>query len=348
MREMFKRRVAILLSVLLVLPTVLALLPMARLETEAAGAVSSMSWYFYAGDSAIKVEEGQNFYVGDYVTIYFKSGGYATASMEKAAYSSTSKAVATVDSKGYMKALKTGTTTIKVAYKGKKVSQKFQIVKKGSLTSEEGVQTFRKAAEKLPSALPSAVTTKNGFELQKKQAEFRKAVDRSDLGISFSGMLYSDYTALAVPKAGRAQTLDAMLYQYGNKNNPTGTRGAKVLKISSMSASVKKNEISVTLKSKVTKEQVLAAKIIYAQYNDGKSMKALDDKQAYAGTSVQSGKDYYGVLLLKEGSSKATLKIYNYHYQTNKYKTVRLKKGNTYEVGNAYAWPKGGMRVTAK
>lgn len=350
MREMWKRRWAVMLSVLLVFPYVLALLPMAKLETEASRSITSMSWKFYTNGKSVKVEAGQTFYVGDFVSVYFNTGGYETASMGKASYTSSNKKVASVDSKGKMKTLAVGTTTIKVSYKGKKITQKFQVVKKGTLTQDADIKKLAKAADQLPASIPSKVTVKNGFSLFDKYIQFYQNYNKIKPTVNDSGILF-DYTTgvttLNVPKAGRYQTLYCILNAYAQKNNPTATRGAKILRVSSASANTGKSTVTLSFSSKVTKEQVLAGKIFNAQLNTGISMKALDHNGAYVNAYVRSGdQSYTGIVQLKAGSNKAVMKLYSYNYKTEKYKAVKLQKGKTYELGNQYSWPCG-TNVTA-
>lgn len=81
MRQMLKRRIAIMLSMLFVLPNVIGLLPIATLQTEAAK-MGDLSWSMYS--DTILVEEGKSFYVGDYVNTYTagKVYTYYTASLD--------------------------------------------------------------------------------------------------------------------------------------------------------------------------------------------------------------------------------------------------------------------------
>ena len=104
--------IAIMLSLLFVLPNVLGLLPMAALQAEAATVI--LSWSIPNSNVAVEVEEAKTFYVGDYVTYNF--GG--SLSKMKASYKSSNTKVATVDKNGCMKTLKPGTTTITFFTKG--------------------------------------------------------------------------------------------------------------------------------------------------------------------------------------------------------------------------------------
>ncbi|MBR1691497.1 MAG: Ig-like domain-containing protein [Lachnospiraceae bacterium] len=354
MREMFKRRLAVMLSMLLVLPTVLALLPMARLETEAAS-FTGMNWYFYSSE-AIQIEEGQEFYIGDYVVVYYGVDPSKTASMVKASYSSSKTKVASVDSKGYLKALKTGTTTIKVAFKGKSVTQEFEVVEKGTFTEQASVQKFIKAAEELPTSVPSSITTKNGFALCTQLANYKKAAAKLSTSVDENGFLvekvksgsYSYYqrtNQLAVPQAGRHNTVAESFSVFAKKNDPTSTHSSKGLKVSSITINAKKNVGTIKLKNKVTKEHILAAKMDDVRYYaPDVPAGGLNDKQAFVyATVMNKGKYYSAFIILKQGSKQATFKIYSSTNKNSKttYKNTKFKSGQTYSIGSKYEWTKG-------
>lgn len=363
MKQMLKRRIAIMLSLLFVLPNVLGLLPMATLQTEAAS-MGNLSWVFYRNE-AVQVEEGKEFYVGDYVSTYSpgKVYKYYTASMLKASYKSSDATVASVDSKGYMKALKPGTTTITVTYKGKTTSKEFKVVKKGTFGTLDEATKLTAAAKKLPSNMPSSITTKNGLKYMNMLSDYVKVEREVSDRVNSDGLLreevkvgsYTYFTStskLIVPEAGRRNTLYKLLSTYETKNSPTSTRSAKVLKLSSATASAKKNTITLNLKKKVTKEQILAAKI-YEEVYCADSLKAskLNNKQAYIRVTVRNkNKMYEGVAKITLGKKTATMQIYTSKYVNGKttYKKQKIKKGQTYTLGYASNdWTKG-KKVKAK
>ncbi|MBQ5675772.1 MAG: Ig-like domain-containing protein [Lachnospiraceae bacterium] len=363
MKQMLKRRIAIMLSLLFVLPNVLGLLPMATLQTEAAS-MGNLSWFFYRNE-AVQVEEGKAFYVGDYVSTYSEGKVYThyTASMLKASYKSSDATVASVNNKGYMTTLKPGKTTITVTYKGKSTSKEFEVVKKGTFGTLDEATKLATAAQKLPSKMPSSITTKNGLKYVKLLSTYMKVEDEVSQKISIDGLLkeevkygpYTYYSAtnkLVVPEAGRRYTLNRLLSTYETKNSPTSTRSAKVLKLSSASASAKKNAITLTFKKSVSKEQILAAKIYEEVYcSDILKSSKLNKKQAYVRVSVYNKKAVYeGVAKITQGKKTATMQIYNVTYGTGKakYTKQKIKKGQTYTLGNkANEWAKG-KKVKAK
>lgn len=366
MSEMFKKRLAIMLSILFVLPTIIGILPMAQLETQAAG-YESVVWETYI--DTLQVEAEQGFYVGDYATYYKSNGKYATRtslSLVKAKYKSSDKTVATVDSKGYMKTLKPGKTTITITYKGKKLTKEFEVVKKGTFATSDAITALKSAAAELPKKLSATVNNKRGFVLLKSQKTYLDAVEKYEEAIDKKGFLIEkvtyasgySYTSttnkLAVPQAGRYLVLKNILDSYAQKNNPTSTRSSKVLKIASASASAKKNQITLKFNKKVTNEQVLAAKIFYENaYNKNESLKELPDKQAYIQISgiedTKTHKYYSGVMTIRQGSKEATIQLYESKYVDGKntYKRIKVKKNTTYKLGYAEDWMKG-KKVKAK
>ena len=363
MKQMLKRRIAIMLSLLFVLPNVIGLLPMATLQTEAAS-IGNLNWNFYKSE-AVQVEEGKAFYVGDYVSTYTtgKVYKYYTASMLKASYKSSDATVATVDNKGYMTALKPGKTTITVSYKGKTASKEFEVVEKETFGVIDEAIKLTAAAQKLPLEMPSSITTKNGLKYVKALSAYVKVEESVKTKISTDGLLkkevkigtYTDYATtnqLVVPEAGRRHTLNRLLSTYETKNSPTSTRSAKVLKLSSASASAKKNTITLNLKKKVSKEQIISAKILEEViYKDVLKASKLNDKQAYVRVTVYNKNNYYtGVAKITQGKKTATMQIYKTKYENGKdtYKKQKIKKGQTYTLGHkAFEWAKG-KKVKAK
>ena len=70
----------------------------------------------------IEIEKGATFYIGDYVSIMDGLDMGDASSFSKVKYSSGNKNVIAVNSKGLLKAKKTGSATIKIKYKGKAIS----------------------------------------------------------------------------------------------------------------------------------------------------------------------------------------------------------------------------------
>lgn len=336
-----KKRLAVYLAVLMMLPAVVAALPMALTEVSAASN-SSLYWNLPYNIKEMKVEKGQDFYVGDYVNAYTygAKAWSGTASQIKAKYSSSKKAVATVNSKGYFQAKKTGTTTITVSYGGKKLSMKFTVVPAKSLEASGSVSNISNKAAAIAKKIPSKITAKNGFQMLKLVTDFEAAINGQS-AISNRGILRSNYSEgdkLIVPKAGRYLALKAMLTAFGTKNNPTSTRSAKVMKIKSVSATPK--AITVKLQKKLDATQILAARILNSYQNTQTSgaSKAYIHVNVYDTTKSHL---YSGQAELKKGSSTLKITLQQYSYSDSKPKALTLQKGHTYQLESKPYWTKG-------
>ena len=353
MKKTMKIRLAVFLSILLVLPTIVAALPMASTEALAAGNDVSMYWNWdVASHPTIEVEAGQQFYLGDYaiLNIYGKKPWYGRVSLVKATYTSSKKAVATVNKSGYFTAKKTGTTTVTVKYKGKKITTKIKVVPKGTFATSENISGLQKKAEALSKQIPKKITTKNGFALYKVVSDYQKYTDEvNDIGVE--GFLkeavtvngnytyYKNTAQLAVPQAGRYAALNAMLSNYGWENNPTGTKGAKLFKIKSVSAT--KSSIVIKLKKKIDTVQVLATRI--NGYNLGNEELSGNTK-AYAGVYVYDKKTHESFRCkaeVKKGSNTLKLIPMKYSPQKGEWVKTTLKKGHTYVLETRDYWTKG-------
>lgn len=360
MRESMKKRLAVFLTLLMILPAIMAVLPMTSTEVQAASV--SMYWSVAGyGKQTIQVEKGQKFYVGDYVGIYV-DGVSNTASMVKASYSSSKKSVATVNSKGYFTAKSKGTTTISVKYKGTKTTCKFQVVPAGSFKSSKAVSTVKSKASALAKSIPSKVTTKNGFDLLKKFRDYNAAGMKVSSEINSNngflrkkvpttyGYSYEDTPKLAVPQAGRYMTLGSMLSAYNSKNGPTSTRSAKVMKIASVSADT--SAITVKLKKSIGTEQILSAQI-GSRYDTRLENKGKTKAQFQMNLQNTKTNEWISAVATIQKGSK-TLKIVPKKKElvqegtsyVAKYVNTKLEKG-TYRLGSKTDWTKG-KTVTVK
>lgn len=347
----FKKRLAVFLSILMVLPGILSVLPMTAQEVQAGNVY--MSWEFSSGQiysndkPTISVEAGQKFYIGDYVYVSDDTN-YETgsASMVKASYRSSKPSIASVNSKGYVTTKKTGKSTITVKFKGETIKCVLKVVKKGSFGNKQAAKALRKEVSKLEAKIPSKLTGKNGFALKAQRKAYSSVVESwEDTTISgaitYDGFLKRETGKLIVPQAGRFHTADRMLWNFANKNNPTSTRSAKVFQIASASASAATSQIKVTFKKAVTADQILALQIYESSTNEknGKSTGS-----AYVSIYDVKGKKWvYGIMDVKKGSKTGVIKNIEF-YDVNAgggMRKLKLKKGCTYELGESDSWSKG-------
>ncbi|MBO5373585.1 MAG: hypothetical protein J6A75_12840 [Lachnospiraceae bacterium] len=354
MKMGLKRRLAVFLSILMILPAIMAVLPMSAADTFAAVADAYVSWSYVSGygQKTIQVEAGEEFYVGDYAYISdYSSGAYGVASNFDVSYTSSKKAVAKVDKNGYFIARKPGTTKVTVKYKGVKAVCKFKVVKAGTFDNTEAITAVNAAADILASDIPSKVTTKNGYSLIQKTVAFEEAREEYLSEINSNGFLMeklegaaysSPSTKLVVPQAGRYKYLTHLLYAYEEKNSPISTRSSKVLKIASVSANRK--AITINLKKKVKAAQLLAAQIAQSGYYNSPLTLTADAGVVRVNiTDVKTNEVYTGFLTLKKGAKKVKLVPMKSKSVNGilTYYSAKLKKGHTYRLDSTVGWTKG-------
>lgn len=344
MRENMKKRLAVFLCILFVLPTIMSVLPQTAQETQAANVYLGWIGTLYSTGGKMTVEQGAKFYIGDYAQV---TGG--TASMVKATYSTSKKSVATVNSKGYVEAKGTGSATIRIKYKGKSLSCALKVVKAGEFETKEAYRKLAEEADTVAKNMPSKVTSGNGFDLLKIRDDYQKVSNSVLTEISEDGFIkgrnssgYSVSTEkLAVPKAGRIQTLRFKLSEYANKNSPVSTRSSKVLKIASVSASAGK--VTIKLKKAPGKEQMLAMRIIHSSYPEQNKTGGNDKVYFYINLiNTKKVSDYYsGLACMKKGSKTITIIPQKYSASKNKFVNAKLKKNTTYSLSTKSDWTRG-------
>lgn len=339
-----RMRLAVLLSMIMVLPSIIAVLPVTQTNVLAASTSVSMSWIYGKYNEPIEVEQGQEFYIGDCVTvsIYGKKSWFGTASMVSASYSSSRTSVAAVDANGYFIAKEPGSTKVTVTFRGKKCEYEIKVVEAGTFAEKEVAKELQEIAKKFPQKLPSKITTNTAYSLYKIAAEAKQCANKYKNIISEDGYLleksasnsnyYQRTTQLAAPMAGRFKTfMDLLKNDFGYKNNPTSTKSAKVMKIKS--ASAKPNAITLKLKKKIDATQVIAARICYDGIGNEKIKGA---NTAYIQVWIIDAKkenSITGIAEIKKGS--ATVKIKSFQrYDNKKFKSVKvkLKKGQKYII----------------
>lgn len=215
MKENMKKRLAVFLCILFVLPAITAVLPQTAQEVQAAKV--SLYWEGTLDDTKGKVtlEKGAAFYIGDYVYVSYGFNNGCTLSMVKASYSSSSKEVATVNSKGYVEAKETGITNIKMKYKGKTRTCTLTVVEAGSFETNKAYTKLAKAANAIAKKIPPKITTSNGFNLIKANEKYEDTAYSVKSYITSDGFIIEKQSSsnmkptqkLAVTNAGRQHTL---------------------------------------------------------------------------------------------------------------------------------------------
>ncbi|MBQ8528035.1 MAG: hypothetical protein IJ429_06130 [Lachnospiraceae bacterium] len=362
MKGYAKIRLAVFLCIMMVFPSIVSVLPMTAQEVSAASNVSVYWTYQFTltAMETIQIEKGEKFNIGDYAYYYDGTVSKTVSQVSKASYSSSKKSVLSVDSKGNVKAKKTGKATITIKCKGIKIKKTFQVVKAGTFKDTKVVTNVRKKAEKLKKNMPSKITVSNGYKYLKMENEFSDYVAKNSTKINQAGFLcekqsFGNYTSypitnkLAVPQAGRFLALNQLLYSYADKNSPTSTRSSKQLKISSVSATTK--SITIKTKQKITDAHILAENINSSFLNTTPSKKSA---KAYVYIYDKKADQWYtGTATLKKGSKTITVKNFVHSYydsDAKKYvsKTVKLKKNHTYTIGAKGVHWGNGKKVTVK
>lgn len=345
--ENMKKRLAVFLCILFILPSILSVLPKTSVEVQAGNRYSAiaLAGLFTSAMGGkppiIWVEEGQEFYIGDYVQLYSNDKYYThllgTASMLKASYSSSQKSVAEVNGKGLLKTKSEGSSMVKVKYKTCTVTFDLRVEKKGSLKHKASDAKLAEAADIIDKAIPSKVTASNVFDLIKKLKAYqavRDEVSSESLSTGSNGV-----GVLVVPQTGRFNTFSTMLSVYAEKNSPLTTTSAKVLKIRSVKARAK--TVTVKLKKAPTTEQFLSMKMYYAIYStlEKKNISAAKNKVYFPITIIpEKGMYISGLACMTKGSK--TITITPRQDRNGKLVNMKLKKG-TYRIGMKYDWTKG-------
>ncbi len=263
-----KKRISVFLAILLAVSTVLVALP-----TEKVQAATTYDLMWSANGTRVEVEKGaKDVYVGDYIFAYKSTSnayeylGYLSM-LSGVTYTSSNTKVATVDKKnGKLNAKKKGTTTIKVKYKGKTISKKFKVV--SSVESVRKIDSNLSKKEK--EAKKFVKKYGNGKNVSKDRYELLTLKRNCDQ-IGWSSGVVNMYnngkviSYIVSPVSARYAAKKGAFEIYCEKMNPFSTRSAKAFQVKSVKASGKK--ITITLKNKVSKDQMFGTAYMKAMYD---------------------------------------------------------------------------------
>ena len=325
-----KKRLAVFLSMLVVLMTVFELVP--AQEVQAASTV----YLSFEYDELLVQKGDSDLYMGDYITAfssgsgYYKYYGYLTNN-SKVTYKSSNSAVIGINSTtGKMTAKKNGTAKITVTFKGSSLTKKIQVVKSTQKYQAQGIKNasiYKKGAVDYVKAYGKGVTAKNRYKLA--------SISKMTGGFYYNNIgacdRYENNTGKWIVTDAtyvHASVLHNNLERYAEKLNPLSTTSAKTFNIQKLSG--KGNTVTATLKSKVTADQIYGL-----QYSESWSTEIAETTKVEFPIYVQdmsTGHRYYAVATVKKGSDKMTIKT----------KNLTLKKGRQYrlrEVGTVYYDP---------
>jgi len=335
-----KRRISLLLCMLMVFTTIFTAAPV---ETQAANTTHSLYSQIGMGtNSKVIVYKGvKDFYIGDLITAtkitnpntpqaeYTSLGNLSQLS--GVSYKSSKTSVASISKKGLITAKKAGTAKITVKYKGQSIKYELKVVAKkdfdkklssygyglGTSVIDEDAKAFLKKTGTNPT-----IKTSNRYKLLDAYNNYQSSGGCTSMPYidSATGVYTIDYYIFS-PSAIRANVVCNKISSYCNKYNPFVTTSSKCFKIKSISG--KSNKITVTLKSKVTADQIFGAQ---AQFNWDSEIKKIKKGKPYTFPIVvrntSNGYKYYATASIKEGSKTMTITL----------KNAKLTKGKTYEL----------------
>jgi len=191
-----RRRIAVFLTLLLIVPAILNCIPgktlVAHAETTAkicwdyvvGKQVVSESGYSYTDNSngELVIEAGQT---GNLASLAYVSTNYARLhTLSGVTYATNNAAVATIN-KGMLNALTTGVATITITYNGMTTTCTVNVVAKGSLGS--GKNEYKKIVNVVNSLLKAygkKITTKNRYEVNNLLHKVYKTYTKCSTGSS--------------------------------------------------------------------------------------------------------------------------------------------------------------------
>ncbi|MCC8045700.1 MAG: hypothetical protein LIP12_09405 [Clostridiales bacterium] len=282
----------------------------------------------YLDSVTIKVEVGQNFYLGDYFGRY-TSESYTYGSDLNATYKSSKTSVATINSKtGYVKALKKGTSNLTLKYKGTEYICTLKVVSKGSLGTTGKYKTLNKASKELAKYYGVSITSKNSTAIMKKYITIHNAQVSLKIASS-SNYVYcfssssENVWKLINPSGARAYRVVSALETYAKDVLDS-------IKVSSVSASAGNKTFEVTLKKALTAEQVYFLQFDKGDYES--KWKTSPTTVTFGATSITAWDEentdylYYGKCKVTKNSKKMTVTLYQDYDHTKKAKLISKYK----------------------
>lgn len=347
-----KKRIAVFLCLLLVLPTLLQSLPGLTLEANAAGntkLTTSLPWSvytklgeenFFGGTYDLTLEVGQEI---DFSSYFFMQADYTSVSLSKIngeKYSSSNKKVASITKSGVLTAKKEGKTYITVKYKGQSIKVNIKVVTKK--------YTENKKIEKLNSSIEKAwkkygkkkITAKNVTDLYNDMHKIKKNARECDklLGakntfsnspaiLSYTVFAEKDFNYYILVDYEKYKTLSQELNEFcsSKKNSIVATVSTKNLSAKSVKVNGKK--LTVNLNKKLTTAHMIPVAVLGNNKGQITSKSGLKiEYSIYEGSNLnvntfeRYGKEVMaGTVTLKPGNKTITV--------TMKHK---LAKGNYY------------------
>lgn len=325
--NIIKRRISIFLCMLLAFSTIFMAAPQ---KAQAAATV----WLYGPGASTdtkeIQVYKGsKNLYAGDFVQARNISDNtyYGLLSMSSGVtYKSSKPSVATINSTtGLITTKKTGTTVITVKFKGSTAKFNLKVVSKTKLKEqisnytqailpdiEECAEAFFTTTGKV-----SKVTNSNRYKIMTAYKSYDYKYERG-----YATSYASDECTYYVysPDAAHAYAVGSAYLDYAVDRSPFATTSAKCFQVGSISGKANTQKITITLKNKVTADQIFGGKNFLSWDTELKATKEYSFPIKVQNTKTKYR--YYAIATVKQGSNTMTIET----------KNLKLVKGTKYKL----------------
>lgn len=336
-----KKRIAVCLCLLLVMPALLESLPALTLQANAAGETyvgASLPWDSYIRDNdtngasnSLILEVGQEVDFSPYF-YYYNTSDYVTHYLDTVtgeSYKSSNTSVVSVTKSGVVNAKKKGTAKITLKYKGHTIKANIKVVSK-KYTKGKEVKELNSAMTSLWNSYGNKeITTKNVVSIYNKVCDLRSKAMKCNAVL---GLENYSYPAVFEPFVYlSADNSYRVLFNYGNyskinrrltafalnKNNSiVATVSTKNLTAKTIKTSNK--TITVNLNKAVTKQHIASVNLFFGKF-DNKISASTSLKLNYG---IYQGKNlkfynYFsdkkpvaeGTITLKPGTKKLTIKL---------------------------------------
>lgn len=351
----FKKRIAVFLSLLLVIPAILGVLPTNTLTARAAGqgsiysAYSQMTQYVFEDNNLVqkykltlevgqKVDLSSMFYYSDSAT--YKALDELKGDTYK---SSKTKVAAISQAQGTLQAKAKGTTNITIKYKGVTQICEVTVVKKKGFGLSSERSKLSKAVKALNKVYGGKVTSKNCYKVLQAYQTYSKTV-KTYPNIDSSGFVtekaeygyYSSTNKLAVPEMlGLSSEVNEALSAQARNYNPVGTVQSAHFKIKSVTAKAKSRSFTINVTKKVNENNLFALQYSYSA--DDYIEK--DDRAVFKikVEDMKTGYKYTGWGIAQKNSSQLTINMdYLKFVKGRKYRLIGVEQWS-----NEFGWTNG-------
>lgn len=338
-----KRRIVMCLCLILAMPALFVCLPSLTLQADAATKLclgTDLPWSVYGqaddpyfthtAETSLALELGQKVDFSAYF-YYYRTSDYEPYYLETVkgeSYESSDISVAPVSKSGVVKAMKKGTATITVRYKGREINVSVKVVSP-KYTKRKDVQELNKAMTSLWNAYgKKKITNQNVVTVYNKICNVREKAQKCNDHL----YLAEEYLEMLSPTVCLSEDFSShILFDYGSyrkiydklfffaydkKNSIVASVSTKNLKTSSIELNDK--TVTVNFNKAVTKQQLVNVRILAANYeNKFYNRTPLNLEYAiYKGKNLKIS-NYYknrtpvaeGYITLKPGAKKLTVKL---------------------------------------